>query len=522
MRLWPAVFLIALIVVGVPLFGHADERADCFSNGPDDAVLISACTRLIKSGMIRGADLAVAYNQRGLGNERRGEHDQAIADFNESILLNPKAAITFNNRSWAYNNIGQYDRAISDSTEAIKLDRTYTTAYVNRGVGYEKKGEFDQAIANYSEAIKLNQRFAPAYNNRGVCYSNKGEYDRAIQDFNEAIRLQPKEASSYFNRAAAYEKKDELERALANYRVVASLSPGDQAAAAAIRQIEQRLAERNGSDLAIGWNAPTSNPPDKPALGPSTAPPPLIELGRRVALVIGNSAYKKVARLANPANDARMISALFKSAGFDVVQSRYDLDLLSMRRAIRDFSDVARGSDIAVVFFAGHGIEVNGMNYLIPVDATLERDSDVEDEAVSLDRVNQFLEPVKRLRLVILDACRDNTFIPTMKRTSANRSIGRGLARIDDTMADTLIAFSAKAGSTSRDGSGANSPYTEALLKHLATPGLDLRLAFGRVRDEVLASTGRKQEPFLYGSLGGSEISLVARPNAALPTIRAR
>jgi hypothetical protein len=240
---------------------------------------------------------------------------------------------------------------------------------------------------------------------------------------------------------------------------------------------------------------------------------------KRVALVIGNSKYSKVTPLPNPANDAGAIAALLGKAGFDVVQAKTNLDLSSMRRALRDFADAVRDADVAVVFYAGHGIEVNGTNYLIPVDAVLERDIDVEDETISLDRVSQIIEPTKRLRVVILDACRDNPFASGMKRTVASRSIGRGLARVDILTADTLVAFAAKAGSTAADGGGPNSPYSAALLQHLVTPGLDVRLALGRVRDQVLSSTGGKQEPFVYGSLGGAEVSLVpgAKAGPALP-----
>src|SRR5262249_16949686 len=153
-------------------------------------------------------------------------------------------------------------------------------------------------------------------------------------------------------------------------------------------------------------------------------------------------------------------------------------------------------------------IEVNGGNYLIPVDATLERDIDVEDETISLERVSQLIAPARRLRLIVLDACRDNPFAPGMKRLMASRSIGRGLGRLGVLRPDTMIAFAARAGSIAGDGSGANSPYTTALLGHLTTPGLDVRLALGRVRDDVVAATAGKQEPFVYGSLGGAEIAL--------------
>src|SRR5262245_53008226 len=135
---------------------------------------------------------------------------------------------------------------------------------------------------------------------------------------------------------------------------------------------------------------------------------------KRAALIIGNGAYTKVGSLANPARDADAMQSLLKTAAFDSVEIRRDVGLAAMRRALREISDRVRDADIAAVFFAGDGIEVNGTNYLIPVDATLERDTDVEDETVSLDRVMQMLEGAKRLRLVILDACRDNPFVRSM------------------------------------------------------------------------------------------------------------
>ena len=231
--------------------------------------------------------------------------------------------------------------------------------------------------------------------------------------------------------------------------------------------------------------------------------------GKRAALVIGNSAYRNVAALTNPAHDAAAIADMFKQAKFDVVTLREDLGNVEMRRALRDFSDQAQGADIAVIYYAGHGIEVNGTNYLIPVDATIQRDTDTYDEAIALDRILQAVEPARQLRLVILDACRDNPFVARMRRTLALRSLGRGLAGIEPMQPNTLVAYAAKGGSTASDGDGKNSPFTGALLKHLTTPGLDVRRAFGLVRDDVMAATDNHQEPFVYGSLGGNEVPLV-------------
>ncbi len=231
---------------------------------------------------------------------------------------------------------------------------------------------------------------------------------------------------------------------------------------------------------------------------------------KRVALVIGNSAYQNVNRLPNPAKDAASIGDMLKKAGFDVVNSKQDVTNADMRKMVRDFSDQVRDADVAVVYYAGHGIEVDGTNYLLPVDTRLERDVDVEDEAVSLDRIVRILDPVKRLRLVILDACRDNPFQQTMKRSLSSRGVTRGLGKVEPENPNTLIAYAAKAGSTASDGDGDHSPFTTALLKQLPVPGQDLRKSLGYVRDAVLKQTDNKQEPFVYGSLGGDDVVLVA------------
>ena len=235
---------------------------------------------------------------------------------------------------------------------------------------------------------------------------------------------------------------------------------------------------------------------------------------KRVALVIGNGAYTRVPTLSNPPNDATAIERMLKTAGFDPVVRADNYSGAQLRQALRNFSDEVLNADIAVVFYAGHGIEVNGINYLIPVDAVLKRDIDVEDEAVSVERVSRILEQAKLLRLIILDACRDNPFVRSMKRTIASRSVRSGHGEIDERSlpSNTLIAYAQRAGETAEDGvAGArNSPYTTALIKHLVTPGLDIELALQRVRDDVLKATKNRQEPFKYGSLGGAEIALVA------------
>ena len=230
----------------------------------------------------------------------------------------------------------------------------------------------------------------------------------------------------------------------------------------------------------------------------------------RVALVIGNASYAHAPALANPPNDAADVGAAFGRLGFEVTRLE-NADRASLWRGLQEFALAASASEVAVVFYAGHGIEVDHRNFLVPVDARLASDRDVEFEAVPLELVQRAVERASKLRLVILDACRDNPFTVSMQRAGATRSIGRGLARVEPS-GDTLVAYAAKEGTVAADGSGRNSPYSEALLAYLEEPGLEVGLMFRRVRDAVVASTGGRQEPFVYGSLSSRRTYLAAGP----------
>jgi uncharacterized caspase-like protein len=227
---------------------------------------------------------------------------------------------------------------------------------------------------------------------------------------------------------------------------------------------------------------------------------------RRVALIVGNGSYRHIASLANPPNDASDIGEAFKRVGFKVSQLK-NADRLEFLRALRAFEDEALEADIAIVFYAGHGIEIDGSNFLIPVDAKLERDTHVEDEAVPLNRVLQAVAGAKTLRLVFLDACRSNNFENTMKRTVASRSIGRGLNNLQP-VGSTVVAYSAKQGTLAEDGTGRNSPFASSLLAHIEQQNLEINFLLRAIRDDVLKTTNRRQEPYTYGSLGAERIYL--------------
>ena len=222
----------------------------------------------------------------------------------------------------------------------------------------------------------------------------------------------------------------------------------------------------------------------------------------RVALVIGNADYDHVPELGNPINDATDIGAALGRLGF-VVTRLENVGYGALRKGLRSFRREASKARVAVVFYAGHGIEVNKQNFLVPVDAALQTDGDVEYEAVSLDLVINAVLGASEFRLVVLDACRDNPFLKNMQREQGStRSISRGLARTEPTGGGTLIAYSAKEGTVAQDGMGGrNSPYVRALLRYLEKPGLEVGQMFREVRDAVLASTGEAQEPFAYSSI---------------------
>ena len=246
---------------------------------------------------------------------------------------------------------------------------------------------------------------------------------------------------------------------------------------------------------------------------------------RRVALVIGNANYKHGKPLRNPHQDAEAIADLLGRLGFELTASpsqrdRYwhaDLDLISMKRIIADFGIAAEKADMAVVYFAGHGLEVDGNNYLLPVDAELEHVRRVRAETASLSELLDEVDGVKQLPLVILDACRDNPFTGRMRGLDDMRSFRSGLAEIEPS-GDVLVAYAARQGLKAQDGpEGGNSPYAEALVEHLATPNIDLRILLGRVRDTVRDKTGHRQHPHFSGSLGGNEIYLAQKSEAAPP-----
>jgi uncharacterized caspase-like protein len=222
---------------------------------------------------------------------------------------------------------------------------------------------------------------------------------------------------------------------------------------------------------------------------------------RRVALVIGNSAYVNAPALRNPRNDAQAMAAVLGELGFEVITG-LDLSRPQIEATVHQFAHALKGAETSVLYYAGHGFQLNGINYLVPVDAKLREESDVDFQALPLDTVLKLMERQTPTRLVFLDACRDNPFAKQLARSMGTRAVAmaRGLARVN-AGSGTFIALATGPDSVASDGQGEHSPFTKALLDNIKTPGLDIALLMRKVKREVQAATGKQQVPWEESSL---------------------
>jgi formylglycine-generating enzyme required for sulfatase activity/uncharacterized caspase-like protein len=244
---------------------------------------------------------------------------------------------------------------------------------------------------------------------------------------------------------------------------------------------------------------------------------------RRIALVIGVGSYQNAPHLANPVNDARAIGDSLRRLNFDVTEL-YDPDFRGLNVGVREFGIRAASADVAVVYYAGHGVQVDRENYLIPADAKLERERDLLYEAMPLDRLLGEVSQAAHIGIVLLDSCRNNPFIERVARsmTVAGRAVATtpGLARVDNVPRNTMVVMAAKADQIAEDGSE-HSPFAAALLAHFQIPGLELSLFFRSVRDTVLRATNNRQEPYVFSSLGADPFYFHPRPPNRPPEIAA-
>jgi tetratricopeptide (TPR) repeat protein len=373
-------------------------------------------------------------------------------------------------------------------------------------------------------ATKYGYSLAAAFIHRGQAYEDKGDHADAIADFSEGIRLKPGVAGYFVMRGAASEKSGNIDGARSDYQMAASLDRKNQEALNGVTRIETRSMAA-GSPTPPAVSAPVVQQPIQPAIQtsstavvpatshPSAVPSPAAapatgQNGVRVALVIGNGQYLNANVLPNPPNDAHAIADALREIGFDV-QEGENLGYAAMQDQLHEFLHKAANASVVLLFYAGHGMQVDGKNYLVPVDAKLAEASDLPFETIEIDKLLDTLGDPSHTNIILLDACRDNPLARSFaSRMPATRSaaVATGLAPYSAVGTGTLIAYATAPGQTALDGQGKDSPFTTSLLHFLPTPGLEIRQVLTRVRAEVAAATGNRQIPWDNSSLMGDVV----------------
>jgi tetratricopeptide (TPR) repeat protein len=541
-----ALFMSAvLLAVAGPAL--ADDMDICRDRQSEPKARLEACEKIIAAGQTTGRDLAIAYTVRGLSFDARRVYDKAVVAFTAALDADPGNAAIIDSRGWAYERRGQDDLAMADYNLALQKRPNYGNAYNNRGTLYLRKQalqsaqddfssaiqyapnmlfgytnrarvltlkkDYDAALADYVAAAQIDPNARQIFSNRCYTYTAMGKYDLAIADCNSAIEKQPNWQFPLVNRADAYMAKGSLDIALKDYNAVLKLNPNNVRAHAGRGQLfeKRRDLAQARADYRSAAYALTSYDDIEVAIARTTAQERLAALtpqasagstSRRIALVIGNGGYKNVHPLDNPPRDAKLIAASLKDLGFQTVTLETDLTRDKFFEVLHAFASEAEKVDWAVVYYAGHGFEIGGVNYLVPVDAKLAADKDAETEAVALEQVIAAVGGARKLRLVMLDACRDNPFAPNMQRTIALKLVDKGFSNIEPS-AGFMVVYAAKHGETALDGEGTDSPF--AVADDIKEPHVEVRKLFDIVRDDVWTSTKHGQQPFTYGSPPGRE-----------------
>jgi tetratricopeptide (TPR) repeat protein len=492
-----------------------------------------------------------AYTHRGEARRLQGDLVRSLADHDKAIALNAKAkeaytnrALTLKDQALTLKDLGKLAKAAADCDEALLIDPNYLPAYLDRGWIRRLSGDLKGSANDLDKAVSLDPRFHLALSYRGDTRRELGDTDGALTDFTEALGYWPEFVPAYTGRGLTYERRGDFAKAKADFEkakilppapdglaksaqdvarahltalaeAVAAIpkEPGDtakkerEAAAKAKAELERAKAEaerreKEAAEAAAKTREELKRLKEQAERREIATPEVVPDPGIRVALVIGNSQYRNVEFLPNPQRDAEAVADTFRKLGFHVLAAQ-NLALPQFRSAVDAFEQEAKkGADWAVIYYAGHGLEVGGINYLVPVDAKLVADTDVKYESVPLDDLLLAAGKAKKLRIVILDACRNNPFVPRMQKKFASRSVGRGFARVEPE-AGTLVAYSAGDGQVAEDGDGEHSPFTQAFLKNVSQPKLEVGMLFRRIYDDVRAATHGNQGPATHYSLPG-------------------
>jgi tetratricopeptide (TPR) repeat protein len=477
---------------------YINSRGIAYSNKGDDEHALADYDLALQMR----PTFASPYNNRGLIFMRNGDLTRAIEELNSAVKLSSKSPnryIDLTNRGRLNTLLKQYDAALADFAEAQKVNPDSVPILNDRCITYTEMGRFDEALADCSAALVKTPKAIFPLTNRGNLYLAKGDLDAAMNDYNDALKIGPNNIRAHAGRGQIYEKRRDFSAARSDYRSAsAALTKVDNIDTA----IARRFAKERLAALMAVLPPSSASPPVKPAPGNTATPAP--SGPRKVALIVGNGAYKNVQQLDNPPRDAKLIASTFRDLGFATVTLAPDLNRDKFFAALREFGTEAENSDWAIVYYAGHGMEIGGVNYLIPTDAKLAADRDAETQAVALEQVIAAVSGARKLRLVMLDACRDNPFEKSMQHTIALKLVSKGFSNIEPE-AGFMVVYAAKHGETALDGESANSPFAVAVAHDIKEPHIEVRKLFDIVRDDVWTATKHEQQPFTYGSPPGRD-----------------
>ena len=566
--MWRIITLVVamLFAAGPARAASEIEIGTCRNREAEPAARLAACEAVIADDRITERLRASAHWVRGEALMKKRDYDGAIAAYSAALDLVPDHANYINSRGLAYSGKGDDEHALADYARSSKLDPDYSSPYNNRGLIFMRQGDLQRALDELDSAVSLADTAGRAYNHRSnrarvltyrkqyqealadfavakkinpdrpnvvmyrcITYAEMRKFNEALADCNAAVARTPTTAYTLTNRGNVYLAKGDLDAAMKDYDAALKISPNDVRAHAHRGQVLEKRGDVSGAraeyrsasvaltrydaiDTGIARRMakerlaalPAAEPLAEPRATSETPSATVLPSPRKVALIVGNGDYKNVERLANPPRDAKLIASTLEDLGFATVRLAPELTRDKFFAALHEFATEAEKADWAVVYYAGHGMEIGGINYLIPVDAKLASDHDAETQAVALEQLIAAVSGARKLRLVILDACRDNPFAKTMQRTIALKLVNKGFSNIEPE-AGFMVVYAAKHGETALDGDSVNSPFATVLAREIKTPKVEVRKLFDIVRDDVWKMTKNTQQPFTYGSPPGRE-----------------
>ena len=439
------VALLALVAPAIAGPELGDDLTSCRDKQAEAKVRFDACERVIAAGKAAPKDLGVAngvkgqaflnrhnydkaiaafdaahaadpdelsyINGRGLAYEDKGDDEHAMADYNLILQMRPKGPVALNNRGTLYLRKGMLQNALDDFSGAVKSNPKFYLAHTNRARVLTINKDFSGALADFAEAERIDPAQPQVHAYRCITYTLMGQFDQAIADCNAVLEKNPKNLYVVTSRGDAYQAKGDLDAALKDYDFVLGINPNHVRAHAGRGQLlekkhdlEQAREEYRSAAFALtpydNFDTAQARKKARERLAALMPQAPGGATARRVALIVGNGAYKNVHELANPPRDARLIAGALRDLGFQTVTLANDLSRDKFFETLKAFSREAEKADWAVVYYAGHGLEIGGVNYLVPVDARLAADKDAETEAVALEQVIAAVGGARKLRLV--------------------------------------------------------------------------------------------------------------------------